>query len=245
MLMKQKPGITAMQLRLLAMILMLLDHLWATVVPGNDWMTYAGRMAMPIFAFQIAEGYVHTSDVKKYGSRLLLFALLSEIPFDLVMGGGIFFPYHQNVLFSLLLGLWACSALDKAKRRGTVGGWLKGGLAALLACIIGFVTLSDYGFMGPAMVILFFLLRDFPLAKAAQLVAMVLLNIVFFQGQSLILPLGGQEIFFPIQGFAVLALVPIWLYNGEKGRGGKAAQYAAYAFYPAHLLAIALYARFM
>lgn len=243
--MKRKPGITAMQLRLLAMVLMLLDHLWATVVPGNDWMTYVGRMAMPIFAFQIAEGYCHTSNVKKYRSRLLLFALLAEIPFDLVMGGSMFFPYHQNVLFTLLLGLWACSALDKAKRKGTVGGWLKGGLTALASCLVGFVALLDYGFMGVAMVILFFLLRDFPMARAAQLAAMVLLNIVFFEGQSLILPLGGREIFFPVQGFAVLALIPIWLYNGEKGRGGKAAQYAAYAFYPLHLLAIALYARFM
>lgn len=243
--MKRKPGITAMQLRLLAMTLMLLDHLWATVVPGNDWMTYVGRMAMPIFAFQIAEGYCHTSNVKKYRNRLLLFALLAEIPFDLVMGGSMFFPYHQNVLFTLLLGLWACSALDKAKRKGTVGGWLKGGLTALASCLVGFVALLDYGFMGVAMVILFFLLRDFPMARAAQLAAMVLLNIVFFEGQSLILPLGGREIFFPVQGFAVLALIPIWLYNGEKGRGGKAAQYAAYAFYPLHLLAIALYARFM
>ena len=243
--MRRKPGITAMQLRLLAMILMLLDHLWATVIPGNNWMTYVGRMAMPIFAFQIAEGYCHTSNVKKYRNRLLLFALLSEIPFDLVMGGGVFFPYHQNVMFTLLLGLWACAALDKAKRKRTVGGWLKGSLAALAACLIGLVTLVDYGFMGIAMVILFFLLRDFPLAKAAQLIAMVLLNIVFFEGQSLILPLGGQEIFFPVQGFAVLALIPIWLYNGEKGSGGKAAQYAAYAFYPLHLLAIALAAYLM
>ena len=243
--MRRKPGITAMQLRLLAMILMLLDHLWATVVPGNNWMTYVGRMAMPIFAFQIAEGYCHTSNVKKYRNRLLLFALLSEIPFDLVMGGGVFFPYHQNVMFTLLLGLWACAALDKAKRKRTVEGWLKGGLTALAACLIGLVTLVDYGFMGIAMVILFFLLRDFPLAKVAQLIAMVLLNIVFFEGQSLILPLGGREIFFPVQGFAVLALIPIWLYNGEKGRGGKAAQYAAYAFYPLHLLAIALAAHLM
>ena len=242
---KKRLPLNAVHLRYLALALMLLDHLWATVIPGNDWMTYVGRMAMPIFAFQIAEGYCHTSNVKKYRNRLLLVALLAEIPFDLVMGGSMFFPYHQNVLFTLLLGLWACSALDKAKRKGTVGGWLKGGLTALASCLVGFVALLDYGFMGVAMVILFFLLRDFPMARAAQLAAMVLLNIVFFEGQSLILPLGGREIFFPVQGFAVLALIPIWLYNGEKGRGGKAAQYEAYAFYPIHLLAIALYARFM
>ena len=53
---KTKFGLTAAHLRILALVLMLLDHLWGTVVPGNDWMTYVGRMAFPIFAFQAAEG---------------------------------------------------------------------------------------------------------------------------------------------------------------------------------------------
>ena len=58
-------GISAMTLRLLAMGLMLLDHLWATIVPGSNWMTYLGRLAFPIFAFQIAEGFFHTKDIKR------------------------------------------------------------------------------------------------------------------------------------------------------------------------------------
>ena len=63
-------------LKLLAMFLMLLDHLWATIVPGNQWMTMAGRLAFPIFAFLLVEGYVHTSDVKQYKKRLLIFGIL-------------------------------------------------------------------------------------------------------------------------------------------------------------------------
>ena len=105
-------GISAMTLRLVAITCMLLDHLWATLVPGSDWMTFLGRLAFPIFAFQIAEGFFHTADVKRYAKRLLLFALLSEIPFDLIQASTVFFPFHQNVLFTLLLGLWAISALD-------------------------------------------------------------------------------------------------------------------------------------
>lgn len=64
--------INANTLRLIACILMLMDHAWATVIPGSDWLTYAGRMAFPIFAFQIAEGFFHTSDFKKYARRLFI-----------------------------------------------------------------------------------------------------------------------------------------------------------------------------
>ena len=57
---------TAMVLHLLAMAFMLCDHLWGTVVPRNDWLTCIGRIAFPIFAFLIVEGYFHTKNLKKY-----------------------------------------------------------------------------------------------------------------------------------------------------------------------------------
>ena len=72
-------GISAMTLRLLAIFCMLLDHMWATLVPGNSWMTFLGRLAFPIFAFQISEGFLHTADVRRYARRLLLFALLLDL----------------------------------------------------------------------------------------------------------------------------------------------------------------------
>ena len=62
-------GINALQLKILAMVFMLMDHMWATVIPGNEWMTCVGRLAFPIFAFQIAEGRAHTSDPKAYRRR--------------------------------------------------------------------------------------------------------------------------------------------------------------------------------
>ena len=69
-------GLSSTTLRFIAMAFMLLDHMWATLVPGNNWMTYMGRMAMPIFAFLIAEGYAHTRSVKNYKKRLFIFGLI-------------------------------------------------------------------------------------------------------------------------------------------------------------------------
>ena len=111
-------------LRALACLLMLCDHMWATIVPGNEWMTWVGRLAFPIFAFQIAEGFLHTSNFRKYAVRLLIFGLVSEVPFDLVYGSTMLYPFHQNVMFTLLLGLLAVKALDNAKEKHTVKAWL-------------------------------------------------------------------------------------------------------------------------
>ena len=107
--------ITSFGLHIMAMALMLCDHLWATIVPGNDWLTDIGRIAFPIFAFMIAEGFFHTKNLKKYATRMLVFALISEIPFNLVMGSRIFYPLHQNVLWTFLIGIGLMWINEKAK----------------------------------------------------------------------------------------------------------------------------------
>lgn len=233
-------GLTANMLRTIAVLLMLSDHIWATAMSFGDWMTYIGRMAFPIFAFQIAEGFVHTKNFKKYALRLLGFAIVTEIPFNFFYSSRFFNPYHQNVLFTLLLGLLAIKVIDgiKKDRSGkNIALSVLYLLLILLASVIGFV---DYGHLGMLTVVMFYLMRDFPFAWLGQLVGMILLNITFFEGLVFPVEILGKTFEIPSQGFAVFALIPIWLYGGRKGKSSKALQYGFYAFYPVHMLVLYL-----
>lgn len=210
---KSKISLTAAQLRALALILMFIDHTGRTLFPEQSWMICLGRLAFPIFAFQTAEGYRHTRDWGRYCLRLAIFALISEIPFNLMLSGSAYDPIHQNVMFTLLLGLVACRVYDRNK------GW------ALIPVFLAAVLLRpDYGIPGVALVLLFHIFRE---DKPAQLLFLILIN-CFGYG------LGS------VQSFAALALIPISLYRGEKGRGGKALQYGSYIFYPLHMLLLGL-----
>ncbi len=233
-------GLTANMLRVIAVLLMLSDHIWATYMSFGDWMTYIGRMAFPIFAFQIAEGFVHTKNVKKYILRLLAFAVVTEIPFNLFYSSRTFNPYHQNVLFTLLLGLFAIMLIDGLKKDKSVKNIAKTVallLIVVVASVIGFV---DYGIHGVLMVVMFYLFRDFPFAWLAQLLGMVAINIIFFEGQVIPFEFFGKAFEIPTQGFAVFSLIPIWLYGGKKGISNKILQYGFYAFYPVHMLILYL-----
>ncbi len=237
-------GLTSNILRVIAVIFMLSDHIWATYMSFGNWMTYIGRLAFPIFAFQIAEGFVHTSNFKKYALRLLGFAIVTEIPFNLFYSSRFFNPFHQNVLFTLLLGLLAINVIDKAKKDKSTKNIALSVLWLALICVASTLGFVDYGFLGMLTVVMFYVLRDFPFAWLAQLVAMVLINIVFFEGQVFPIEILGKTFEIPSQGFAVFSLIPIWLYGGKKGKSSKFMQYGFYAFYPVHMLILYLI-RFM
>ena len=228
-------GVSSFFLHVLAMILMLGDHLWATLLPRLSILTWLGRIAFPIFAFQLCEGYRHTGDFRRYCLRLLLFALLSEIPFNLFYAGSVIFPFHQNVMFTLLLGLLAIRQADMLRREQGIKRKSLRGLALLLIFAGGVVFFLDYGLMGVMTVLCFFVFRDY---RLFQLAAMAVLNIFAFEGQTIPVSLFGLACDFPIQGFALLALPLIWLYNGQKGPGGKGLRLFWYIFYPLHMLAL-------
>ena len=233
---------TSFSLHCLAMAFMLCDHLWGTIVPGNDWLTCIGRLTMPLFAFMLVEGYFHTSNYKKYTARLALFAILSEIPFNLAIGGQFFFPIHQNILWSFLISLWLIHRNERAKATGKL--WrrmLTGAATVALGTVLGLITFVDYYHAGILTVLVFYFFRGRKWWQlTGQLLGLWYLNTEVLGGLVYEFSLLGHTVVFHQQAFALLALIPIWLYRGRQGHHSKAFQYFCYAFYPAHLLILGL-----
>jgi len=240
-------GISSFVLHILAMAFMLSDHLWATVIPWKaDWMTCLGRLAFPIFAFMTVEGFFHTRNRKRYAKRMLLFALLSELPFNLMLSGSLIYPFHQNVLWCFLLCLGLMQLNERAKSTGK--WWLRVLTAvgtALLGYFAGMLTMMDYMQGGVLMVLTFYFFRGRRWWQlAAQLLCLIYIN-RSLGGMVYEFNLFGNTVSFPQQCFAVFALIPIWLYNGKQGYHSKWFQYFCYAFYPVHLLVLGLIVRLL
>lgn len=111
----EERGLSSAALHILAMGCMLCDHL-GVFFPRSVWLPCVGRLAFPIFAFLAAEGARRTHDRRRYMKRLLLLALLSEIPFNLQYERSVFYPFHQNVIWTFLIALLVICLIERAKR---------------------------------------------------------------------------------------------------------------------------------
>lgn len=235
-------SINASTLHILAMIFMLCDHMWATIIPGNQWLTCVGRLAFPMFAFMIVEGYFHTGNLEKYVIRLFVAALISEIPFNLMYSSGWLFPLHQNVIWTLLMGLglihWNECVRKKGKKFLTA-------ITAVITIFVGFVagmvTLVDYNGVGVVTVLVFYFFRKRNWwSLVGQILALYYLNVEMLSGLYYEISLFGMDIRIVQQGFALLALIPIWMYRGRQGYHSKWFRYVCYGFYPVHMLLLYL-----
>ena len=243
--MEKRFDLSAAALHILAMALMLCDHLWATLLPAQEWLTCVGRLAFPMFAFMAVEGYFHTRSFKRYALRMLVFALLSEIPFDLMYGGTWFYPVHQNVIWTLLIGLLGIRAMEAVREKGKL--WLYVltcvGVTALGAAL-GTLGMVDYYGAGVLTVFVFYFFHGREWWKRlGQILALYWINVRMLGGQVYPMTILGMDVELSQQGLALLALVPIWLYRGRQGHHSRAFQYVCYAFYPVHMLILALILR--
>ena len=248
-------GISGFVLKMIAVVSMLIDHTAATILerallgeltigcmteqnmqiwPGVYYlMRMIGRMAFPIYCFLLVEGFKYTRNREKYALRLFLFAVISEIPFDLAFQKKWWDTSYNNVFFTLLLGLLAIMALDwvrghwkKVDESASKRYWFFSNLAKSIVlatitlgtmAIADLVLHTDYGASGVAAIIVMYLLyQNRMLAFSMMVVVLAVLS-------------SGLEI------AAILMLVPLHFYNGTRG---KQLKYAFYAFYPVHLLVL-------
>lgn len=239
--------LSAAALHIIAMTFMLMDHLWATLLPAQEWLTCVGRLAFPIFAFMTVEGYFHTRDLRKYLRRMLVFALLSEIPFDLMYGGTWFYPVHQNVIWTLLLGLLGIHLMEKARKKQKIGIYvLTVALVVIFGAVLGTLGMVDYYSAGVLTMFVFYLFRGRKWwCLLGQLLALYWVNVELLSGLMYPVNIFGTEIELCQQGLALLALIPIGLYRGRQGYHSKPFQYACYAFYPVHMLVIVMVLNFV
>ncbi len=221
-------------LKSIAMVTMFMDHLGKTLTT-QYWMTYIGRLAFPLFAFLIAEGYDHTKDFRKYLKRMFIYALISEIPYNLLFGG-IIYPSGQNVLFTFVIALLVIRLIDLSRQTK----WWLGMIAGIGVIPVGFLTATilgtDYYGFGVLTVVCFWIFGKVrTVGWALQLFSITYINWKLIAGDCFTVMLGNYELWIPYQCIAILAMIPILLYNGKLGGGGKKFQTFAYVFYPAHM----------
>ena len=215
--------LTSASLQLIAIITMIIDHV-GLFLCGNDLgMRLVGRLAMPLFCFMLAEGFLHTKGKRwKYFGRLAIFALISQLPFDLLSNSAAS-PVRLNVMFTLATGFAAMALIEYGK-------WAVIGLPIFF--IVAEYLHMDYGAYGIAMIVGFYLISKF-LGKKKQKIWRWLAYIVTFFTSTTIYVAAKQN---ATQLFALLAIIPIILYNGKLGK--RLPKWFGYIFYPAHLLAI-------
>lgn len=237
-------------LKLLAVLTMIVDHIGAVFFPDLIILRMVGRLSMPIFCFLIIEGFRKTSNQKRFLLRLGLFALISEVPFDLAFSESWLHLQSQNVFATFFIAALALyffehpeglARLARFKQKPTTSVYRHAPdmvrffiLPAGAALTVGLFT--DYSALG--FVMLIFLYFSYPLHKPLRLGLYAALMSLYAVSSVLTLLLKGN---FTLDALpwamlwfvAALAVLPLALYNGQRGRGLK---WFFYVFYPAHLL---------
>lgn len=212
-----KPMLTANQLKLLALVTMTVDHIGAYLLPHVLLLRIIGRLALPVYAYMIAEGCKHTRNRRKYLLQMAGMAALCQLVYFFAMES-----LYQCILVTFTLSILLIYACDTGSRP----------LIAVALLGVAFVTVAlpqllhgtdfavDYGLFGVLVPVLTYLGEDRRQKLVMCAVALMLLACWY----------GG------IQWLSLLALVPLGLYNGQRGKARLKGLF--YWYYPLHLAAI-------
>lgn len=213
-------------LKLVACITMLVDHLGLALFDNNRLMRIIGRIAMPIFAFQVGIGFKYTHSKPKYILRMLLCGIISEIPFLLLLSSANFIPalipenisyFSLNICFTFTIALLSLFFIEKGKETPVFY------IVSIFVALLSIVIPMDYGIFAVLIVILSYFCKDKKWLMVPGMVAIAVAYLLIRNST--------------LQMYMLLALPFILFYNGQKG---KSLKYYFYVFYPLHMLLIAL-----
>lgn len=233
-------------LKITAMITMLIDHIGAgilenlmhsaalspetrsTLLDIDQILRLIGRIAFPLFCYLLVQGFLHTRSRIKYAGNLLLFAFLSEFPFDFMLGSPLDFS-SLNVIFTLLIGLLTLWGIEKAKSNIFLIGLISAAGMALAA-----ILRTDYSWIGILLIVSLYLFRENSLLQCS-------ISLVLFFAASVVRNIGlyesiGQAVLEQLSSKYTL-LFSFWMiYRCNGKRYIKRGKYFFYLFYPIHLL---------
>lgn len=228
-------------LKTIAVAAMIIDHaaylFCDAASPLGIVLHFIGRLTAPIMCYFLAEGYYHTGNFRWYAMRLFVFALISQVPFQLVINKGVltFPPPVLNVLFTLLCGLLALRAWDtiqnESLRRAAVCG------------LMLLTSFMDWPIFGVLFIFVFALNRG---DRRAQLTAYAWACVGKVAYSLLLVLAGAKDLVTVISALGVFCVISLlMLYNGKRGgertgKLGKQARWLFYIAYPAHLLLLGI-----
>ena len=237
---------SADMLKLTAMITMLIDHIGAGILEHliiriplsietyevlitiDQVLRLIGRIAFPIYCFLLVQGFLHTKSRWKYARNLLIFALLSEYPFDLIFSGGLDFS-SSNVMFTLLIGLLTMWGIEKAGSKIFLQV-----LISVIGILIAAILHTDYSWMGILLILSLYFLRENRFWHCTISLILFFSALVFRSAgyydsiwRSALRQLSSEYTL-------VFSFWMMYRYNGR--RYLKKGKYLFYSFYPVHLL---------
>lgn len=215
---KQSGFLDSFTLKMIAIISMLADHIGYIFFPQDMVFRAVGRIAFPIFCFLIVEGFHHTRNHTNYLIRLCIFAIISEIPFDLAFFGTLMDWGHQNVFLTLAFGLAAIFCLEEMNTKRIYA------IPFVLIFAASYFVHCDYGIGGVLLICMFYLTRETPWMR---FILTALILYIFY---------GSFEL------YGLIAMVFITFYNGKRGPQVKM---LFYWFYPVHLLVLYAIAHYL
>ncbi len=213
------------QLKIIAMVTMLLDHAGKILFPQSSILMILGRISFPIFAYMIAEGCTYTKNRSRYLLTLLFMAIAFQTVYFIVLDS-----WYLNILFTFTLSITTIYCIDLVLKNKSVRNAL---LMLLELCAVVFICIFlkplllsdtdfkiDYGFLGVMLPVAIYFT---PKKTGKIIVTAVILCIMAL-------------ISFKLKWFALLSIPFLALYNGKRGKANL--KYMFYIFYPAHFVVL-------